>query len=350
MRRSRTTSPTRATDPKRTLRIWPLAAGLIAVAIAVAWWESARDHEDTAITEASSEDAPSSAERPETYELTETERTAIATITDADGFELGTARGRMRFLEELAAWLRAQGETDIRGALARILHAAFPDEAQSLMTLWGARERYEAWMREHRAELAGLPADERRARLWAARREMFGDEADELFEAFARNEAIADALTQIDAQPTGTVQERFDRYVDAIEEQYGDAAPALMAARRQELVDRFVGLPSVQSELAAMSPEDRYAELRELRSSSGMDEAALSRWDALDRERDTRWDRGAQYMSERAAAVSSLDGEALERRLEDLRRQYFGAEADEIASEEAAGFFRFDRPREYGRN
>jgi hypothetical protein len=55
-------------------------------------------------------------------------------------------------------------------------------------------------------------------------------------------------------------------------------------------------------------------------------------------------------MAERAALAKQYSGDDLEAHVQDLRTRYFGAEAATIASEEASGFFRFDRPRTYGLN
>jgi hypothetical protein len=349
MRRSPTTSPTPDIERPRPLRFYLLrASALIAIAAVIAIvWHSTRDEQPARRHVA--EDHRRAGSAP-VQGLSSEEQQALDAIMNGDGFELETARGQMRFLEELARWLEEHGVEDIRAALARIVHAALPDRASALMSLWNARERYSAWMRVHRAELATLTPEERRARIWAARREIFGDRADELFEAFHRNEAIAETLHDIDQHPSGSVESRFDRYVASIREQYGSFAPQLLASRRQELMDRFIALPSVQSDLAALTPDERYAQLRALRTSAGMDEAALDRWASLDRERDGRWEEGARYMTERARLVATLHGDALEQGLAQLRQRYFGAEAQAIANEEASGFYRFERPRTYGQN
>jgi hypothetical protein len=66
--------------------------------------------------------------------------------------------------------------------------------------------------------------------------------------------------------------------------------------------------------------------------------------------RDTRWEVGSQYMSEREALAQQYSGTELETRLMELRSRYFTEEAEVIAEEEASGFFRFTRPRQWGRN
>ena len=88
-----------------------------------------------------------------------------------------------------------------------------------------------------------------------------------------------------------------------------------------------------------------------MRKGLGLDDAALGRWDALDHERDRRWEVGLKYMAERAALAKQYSGEdARGACSRSCGARYFGAEAATIADEEASGFFRFDRPRRHGLN
>jgi len=116
------------------------------------------------------------------------------------------------------------------------------------------------------------------------------------------------------------------------------------------VLDRFVGLNSVQADLAAMTPSQRTEALREVRVQSGMDEDALERWDALDAQRDERAAMGTNYMRERAALESQYSGEALSQKIAELRVRTFGAEAESVANEEAGGYFRFETARTFGVN
>jgi hypothetical protein len=115
-------------------------------------------------------------------------------------------------------------------------------------------------------------------------------------------------------------------------------------------MNRFLSLESVQAELDGMSPEARAQSLREVRKGMGLDDAALARWDALDKERDARWEAGAKYMLEREALSQKYAGDELARRLAALRARYFGDEAEVIAAEEESGLYRFARPRRWGQN
>jgi lipase chaperone LimK len=115
-------------------------------------------------------------------------------------------------------------------------------------------------------------------------------------------------------------------------------------------MNHFLDLSSVQKELATLPPARRSENLRTIRKEMGLDDAALQRWDELDKVRDTRWEVGSQYMSEREALAQQYSGPELEARLTELRARYFSDEAQTIAEEEQSGFYRFTRPRQWGRN
>jgi hypothetical protein len=70
----------------------------------------------------------------------------------------------------------------------------------------------------------------------------------------------------------------------------------------------------------------------------------------VDERREARWQNGLAYLQERARLEASFEGEALEGELRALREEYFAHEAPTIEAEERDGFFRFERPRVYGRN
>jgi len=70
----------------------------------------------------------------------------------------------------------------------------------------------------------------------------------------------------------------------------------------------------------------------------------------IDERRDARWQNGLAYMDERARVSATFEGNALDDELHALRERYLAGEAPTIEAEERGGFFRFARPRIYGRN
>jgi hypothetical protein len=105
----------------------------------------------------------------------------------------------------------------------------------------------------------------------------------------------------------------------------------------------------VQQDLAAQPPDQRRQSLREIRTGMGMDEAAVQRWDELDRVRDQAWDQGQRYMRERQQLAAQYPAVEQEQRLRELQDRTFGDEAETIRAEEAAGFYRYGHRRRLGR-
>jgi len=258
---------------------------------------------------------------------------------------------QLKMLERLIRYFRSQDPDHWQESLLDLLRAAFPDRYAELAASLQHWLDYERWMSEQRTRLQGLDDQERRATIQEARERIFGKEAAaNIWASELKNQAATDALRAADALPGATVSERLERYKEGLEDVYQEQTESYLERHRQEVMDRFLDLDSVQKDLSSLSPEERSRDLREIRQGLGLSEEALQRWDALDRERDARWDAGARYMQEREALAKQYSGDALEQRLREVRSRYFGAEAETIAGEEQSGFFRFSRPRRWGRN
>lgn len=258
---------------------------------------------------------------------------------------------QIKMLERLIRYFRAQSPDRWQQALLDLLREAFPDRLAELTAILQHWLDYERWMEEQRTALQGLGEKERRAAIREARERLFGKEAAEsIWASELKGQAAADALRAADALQGAGVSERLERYKEGLEDAYQDQTGEHLERHRQEVLDRFLDLDSVQRDLSALTPEERERSLREIRQGLGLSEEALQRWDALDRERDARWDAGARYMQEREALAKQYSGDALEQRLREIRARHFGAEAETIAAEEQSGFFRFSRPRRWGRN
>ena len=140
----------------------------------------------------------------------------------------------------------------------------------------------------------------RQGTLWAKRREMFGDDAeqlwqDELRSREARAQTVQQTVALLNKADETPMEERLYLLRTTLEEQYRNTveAPLVNAGLVAQV---FFGLDSVQNDLKRLPPDARQS------------------------------------------------------RINALRRQYFGSNAVTIAREEAQGFFRFERPRLYGRN
>lgn len=267
------------------------------------------------------------------------------------GEKLNNAYMQVKLLEELMRYFQKHAPGDWEQALLAFLRETYPERYEALAAVLRARLDYERWIRENERYLLELGEEDRRRNIWEQREALFGKEAaEQIWASERKSQAVADALAALDARTDVKVADKVKLYREQLQEVYGAQTDAFLERHRQEAMNRFLDLASVQRELGALSPEERSRSLREIRVGMGLDAEALQRWDALDAERDARWDAGARYMREREALARQYAGAELEARLRPIRERYFGAEAETIADEEAGGFFRFTRPRVWGRN
>jgi len=275
----------------------------------------------------------------------------VAYVRARFGKNIANSYVQIQMLEKLMRYFQAKNPTGWQADLLAAMRVAFPERYAEIAANLQHRIDYEAWMKSNNERLRGLGERERREALREARRRLFGEgAADEIWASEQKSQAIADALAAVDARPDATVGDRLGQYRESLQETYQENTDTFLQNHRQEALDRFLTLQSVQRELSSLALADRAAALRDVRKGLGLDDAALARWDTLDHERDHSWDVGLKYMAERAALARQYSGEVLEAHLQELRARYFGAEAATIANEEASGFFRFDRPRTYGLN
>lgn len=267
------------------------------------------------------------------------------------GPRLASAHLQLRMLEKLMRTFQERFPERWEAELLAFLREAFPERAAELEANLRRWLAYRRWMEDNEGALTQLGAAERRANLWDERKRLWGEEAArEIWAAELQHQQVVDALAAIDARAEATLPQRLADYRERLSDVYGEGTDAFLERHRQEAMDLFLELGSVQRELGAMQPEQRAQSLRDIREGMGLDAEALGRWEALDRTRDARWEAGARYMAERQALTRQYSGGQLESRLAELRQRTFGAEADTIAAEEESGLFRFARPRVWGRN
>ena len=270
----------------------------------------------------------------------------IAELRQRFGPWLHLGHARIKLIEQIIGYLKSRYPDDWEQRIEAFIAGAFPDLAEQLLANFRGLTGYNDFLAANRGALQAMSAAERREALWAARREAFGEQADEIWAAEIRNAKLQESLAGLGDAGHLRVTEKLEAFVEAIHEVYGEDAQSLLAQRRTELMNRFLDVDAVQGDLRAMAADERRAALRELRSGIGMDGEALQPWDALDEMRDAAWSRGQQYMAERGQlqAAGAGDGE-----LAALRQKYFGEQAELIAAEEAGGFYRYDGERRIGR-
>lgn len=267
------------------------------------------------------------------------------------GAHLDHPKVQIQLLEELMRYLAELDPDHWRENLDALIQDWFPELADELRQRARALLAYQDFMDQERYTLRGMGPEERRDFIWAKRRELFGEDADRIWQSELRNQALSQSLQVLDQQPLSPLA-KAEAYSQAIASTYGEQADQVLDNRRQELTDRFLTLPSIQQSLQGQAPQQRYATLRGIRQALGMDEPALERWDQLDRLRDQRWSEGQSYETQRQAIVERYpEGPERERALDALSRDTFGEDmAAIIRSEEAAGYYRYQQPRVYGQN
>ncbi|MFN2374931.1 MAG: hypothetical protein ABR538_00215 [Candidatus Binatia bacterium] len=274
---------------------------------------------------------------------------AVSYLREQFGATISNKRTQIKALEKLIAYLMEAYPDDWQERLQGFLSQAFPELASQLYAQYQNMTAYNDWLAANRVDLSTMTPAERRDAMREARFRFFGADAEQIWEEAIRHERIYDAMDEINQSPDVPVDEKLSKYVDSIEQVYGEKAPGFIERRQTELMNGFLTLPAVQEDLHAMSPEARARQLDQVREKMGLDEEARTRWRDLDQQRDQAWDTGERYMEQRNDILKNWQGDEQASRLEALRTRTFGAEADIIGQEEASGFFRFDHRRVYGK-
>lgn len=236
-----------------------------------------------------------------------------------------------------------------------ILKRAFPDYTGDIMETLDKLDQYNSWLEDNREKIAGMTAAERVAFLWEKRKELFGDDAEkiwsgEMLATEARNAKAQDAIIMLNESSDLSIREKADEYRQILHETYEGSPEEYILDQPRLLSEIFFSMDSVQDELKQMSPEERQAEINRIREEMGLTEDQIESLARRDAENERRWETGLLYMEDRERIVSEYDGHERQELLRQLREEYFGDEAGTIELEENDGFFRFKRPRIYGRN
>jgi hypothetical protein len=257
---------------------------------------------------------------------------------------------QIQVIEEMGKTLKAEFPVTWQDRMYDALKAIFPENAEHLMDMFKKLIRYNGWLDKNWGKLIGMSRTERNNILLGKRKEIFGNEAKAIWTGEEKTEAIFNVLDGLNRVKGASLEEKLAFFVGTIRQEYGQEADVFIKGHQQELLYSFFSLESVQVDLARMQPLERRQSLRVIRQVMEMDEQTLARWEALEKVRDERWDKGLEYMKERQRIVDTTQGEDRERILGELRLKYFGNDAVTVASEEKAGYFRFKVRRVYGLN
>jgi hypothetical protein len=214
---------------------------------------------------------------------------------------------------------------------------------------------YNRWLADNKKMLSHMTAGERSAALWKERRELFGNDAEKIWSGDvlateARKTKVQDTLAILNKSGDTTIDKKIETFQGALHNAYKGSPEEFILEQNHLMAKVFFSIDSVQDELKKMNPEQRQREMDNIRRKMGFPEEQIEEMGKRDADREQRWENGLNYMQEREDAVKEFKGPEREERLKALREQYFQDEAKTIELEEKDNFFRFNRPRIYGRN
>jgi hypothetical protein len=241
------------------------------------------------------------------------------------------------------------------GKFHQIIRLAFPDYADEVISTLNRLDQYYRWLEDNAGLLSRMSSLERKAALFEKQRELFGEAADEIWSgeilaSEARTAAMQDTMAVLGESRETSLENKLDIFQSTLRQTYENTPDEHVLKQRFLLAKVFFSIESVQEELHAMSPEQRQFKMDQIRREMAFSEEEIVNMQVLDAERNQVWETGLQYMDERDTIFSRYDGEDQEDQLKALREKYFRDEADTIELEEKEGFYRFERPRVFGRN
>lgn len=258
-------------------------------------------------------------------------------------------------LAGLRNYLKDHDPETYQAVFRDIIARAFPAQANEILKTIETLDVYSAWLEDNKERLSRLDHDGIKQALWERRKALFGDAAREMWAEETRTEAISDVLDIMrDAYDT-KISDKLALYTEAIahisKDSHGDGSgTAFIEDRKISLTRAFLGLDSVQAELSAMDSGRRGEALRTIRKTMGFSDNELDSLAQKDTANEAKWQNGYAYMRDRNRLLAEPDDGTRDKKLAALQERYFKNAASTIQTEEQSGFFRFNRPRVFGRN
>lgn len=242
-----------------------------------------------------------------------------------------------------------------RGAesFADVVKSAFPDYANSIFSAIEKMAIYDEWLLNNLLVLNEISLLDQQNTLWQKRYELFGDAAKEIWQEEIsaeqeRQASVKKSVTLLDTAYDTPMDDRLSLFTTSFNESFSGSMQDSVLDSKGLLSQVFFGFDAVQRDLQAMTPEDRQQQINDIRRSIGYEENLVIFLADQDQQKERRWQNGYDYMAARQQAIDS--GVDNEERLAQIRNAHFGKEASTIAKEEEIGFYRYQRPRIYGRN
>lgn len=234
------------------------------------------------------------------------------------------------------------------------IETAFPELHEDIMVLMANLDRYNTWLDDNELRLHALPTLKQEMEIWQQREAIFGALASQIW---GEEESYLEEKSQVFRKKVAHLENANELQLTELAHQLQTSAEEVYGG---DMSLQFVGsgalghalfsLESVQHRLEQMPSDKRQQAINDLRLQLGYSEGAVERMAKQDQIREAKWQKGEVYSAERDALIQRLSGEDLDQALGELREKHFGMAAPTIAREEEDGFYRFDRPRQYGLN
>lgn len=245
----------------------------------------------------------------------------------------------------------------INNTLPLFLADAFPEYANSILDAWSKMDEYEQWLITNNRTLMELNELGRSGMLWEKRHELFPLSATKIWNEERDKYETAqfklhNEIDYLDQSMDTSTAEKIDRLTTSFQTantMFMNASSQEGSIHKNTIASVLFGLASVQNELKELDPTSRQLEIDAIRRELGYNEGSIKKMAELDEKRNQRWRNGYSYMESRKLLTEN-NTQIPESELMKLRDQFFGSSAKTIAKEEANGFYRFQRPRYYGRN
>ena len=240
--------------------------------------------------------------------------------------------------------------------IKKIIDAAFPLHRDEILSTWERMDQYEDWLLAQNRTLMELDSLSRSGMLWEKREKLFPLAAQYIWskEQDSYENAQINLHNEINFLDSSHNLTMLDR-IEHLKASFNDSNTLFTAGSNKEFTNKstiasvFFGLAAVQQELQQLPPQQRQQEINLVRQQLGFSAEAIIQMEAIDIKREKRWINGNEYMKSRNRLIASND-QVSELEMNKLRSQYFGNSAITIAREEESGFYRYQRPRYYGRN
>jgi len=300
-------------------------------------------------------------ERPETEELASSDaefealkNTYIEKIISQFGSVIGDVAVQVSLKDFMDSLMKTYPD---RGAelFEAVIRGAFPELADQILQVIATMRIYDEWLLDNMLTLNDMDLLTQRGELWKKREALFGEDAkkiwsEELTAQEDRRAVLQKTVLLLDQSFDTTMNERIFILQTAYNEQYDETVENVVFDSKGVLAQVLFGFDAVQKDLESLSNEDRQAEIDQIRRTMGFEEESIVMLAKKDQQRHKRWENGYQYTAAREELAANLSGDEYDEALQALQVKYFKHEAPTIAREEQDDFYRFQRPRVYGRN